>query len=191
MDLSGLSVLRQKNLLRYWSEIKKLPAPGSKIINEILSSVVAARQDASPEVIWQSQCWARFQSRLYLLRCQNKNIQQDQSMHWDMQQPLILADNSRLDVEHAKGNGLVVAAESVEVCYRQGGERCKPQGRGRSTSLKKLLLEYQLPPWLRDRVPLFYVQDQLVAVGDLWICEGWVAKPEESGLEIHWQVDSV
>ncbi|MDA9014772.1 tRNA lysidine(34) synthetase TilS [Porticoccaceae bacterium] len=189
--LSNLSVLRQKNVLRYWSEIKNLPAPSSKIINEILSSVVAARQDASPEVIWRRQCWARFQSRLYLLRCQNKNIQQDQSMYWDMQHPLVLADKNRLDAQRAKGNGLVASAESIEIRYRQGGERCKPQGRDRSSSLKKLLLEYQLPPWLRDRVPLFYVQDQLVAVGDLWVCEGWGAKPEESGMEIHWQVDSV
>jgi tRNA(Ile)-lysidine synthase len=189
--LFKLSVLRQKNVLRHWSEIKNLPAPGGKIINEILSSVVAARQDASPEVIWHRQCWARFQNRLYLLRCQNKNIQQDQSMHWDMQHPLMLADKSRLDAQRAKGSGLVAGAKSIEIRYRQGGERCKPQGRGRSSSLKKLLLEYQLPPWLRDRVPLLYVQDQLVAVGDLWVCEGWAAKPEESGMEIQWQVDSV
>jgi tRNA(Ile)-lysidine synthase len=185
--LSDLSVLRQKNLLRYWSEIKGLPAPSSKIINEILSSVVAARQDASPEVIWQTQYWARFQNRLYLLRYQNKTTQQDQPIHWDMQNSLVLTDDSRLEAWRAKGRGLAVGAESVEIRYRQGGERCKPQGRGRSSSLKKLLLEYQLPPWLRDRVPLFYVRDQLVAVGDLWVCEGWAAKPEESGMEIHWQ----
>ena len=189
--LSSLSVVRQKNLLRHWSEIKNLPAPSSKIINEILSSVVAARQDASPEVIWQNQYWARFQSRLYLLRYQNKTTQQDQSIHWNMQNSLVLADDSRVDARCAKGTGLAVSEESVEIRYRQGGERCKPQGRDRSSSLKKLLLEYQLPPWLRDRVPLFYVQDQLVAVGDLWVCEGWSAKPKESGMEIHWQVDSV
>ena len=189
--LSDLSVLRQKNLLRHWSEIKDLPAPSSKIINEILSSVVAARQDASPEVIWQTQYWARFQNRLYLLRYQNKTTQQDQPIHWDMQNSLVLTDDSRVEARRAKGRGLAVGAESVEIRYRQGGERCKPQGRGRSSSLKKLLLEYQLPPWLRDRVPLFYVRDQLVAVGDLWVCEGWSAKPKESGMEIHWQVDSV
>ncbi|MGB1383397.1 MAG: tRNA lysidine(34) synthetase TilS [Porticoccaceae bacterium] len=189
--LSSLSVVRQKNLLRHWSEIKNLPAPSSKIINEILSSVVAARQDASPEVIWQNQYWARFQSRLYLLRYRNKTTQQDQSIHWNMQNLLVLADDSRVDARCAKGRGLAVSEESVEIRYRQGGERCKPQGRDRSSSLKKLLLEYQLPPWLRDRVPLFYVQDQLVAVGDLWVCEGWSAKPKESGMEIHWQVDSV
>jgi tRNA(Ile)-lysidine synthase len=40
-------------------------------------------------------------------------------------------------------------------------------------------------------VPLFYVQDQLVAVGDLWVCEGWSAKPNEGGMEIHWQLDSL
>ena len=60
-----------------------------------------------------------------------------------------------------------------------------------SGSLKKLLLEYQLPPWLRDRIPLLYVKDQLVAVGNLWVCEGWGVEPEETGIEIYWQVDSL
>ncbi|MGB2401764.1 MAG: tRNA lysidine(34) synthetase TilS, partial [Porticoccaceae bacterium] len=81
--------------------------------------------------------------------------------------------------------------EQVEVRFRQGGERCKPAGRGHSNSLKKLLLEYELVPWLRDRVPLFYVGEQLIAVGDLWVCEDWLASSEEIGQMIYWQVDSV
>lgn len=185
------SNLRQKNILRYWSEINNCPAPSSKIINEILSSVVSARQDASPEVVWQSQCWARFQNRLYLLNHDNKQLQHKSSINWDLKSDLILPDSSSLSARHCIGKGLRQNIDKVEIRYRQGGERCKPEGRGHSSSLKKLLLEYQLPPWLRDRIPLFYVQDQLVAVGDLWVCEGWGVKPKETGIEIFWQVDSL
>jgi tRNA(Ile)-lysidine synthase len=168
-----------------------LVPPSSKVINEILSSVVGARLDAAPQVIWQSQCWARFQNRLYLLRYQNNEVSKVGPLHWDMQNVLQLADNSTINARTTKGRGLAVTTESLEIRYRQGGERCKPQGRKHSSSLKKLLLEYQLPPWLRDRVPLFYAQEQLVAVGDLWVCEGWTAQPEKTGLEIKWQLDSL
>lgn len=188
-DLAKLSVLRQKNLLRYWSEINNLTAPSSKIINEILSSVVSARQDACPEIVWQSQCWARFQNRLYLLIHSHRKIQQESSISWNMQDKLLLTDGSQVTAKLSKGKGLVASADSVEVRYRQGGERCKPEGRAHSSSLKKLLLEYQLPPWLRDRVPLFYMQNELVAVGDLWVCEGWRAEPDETGIELKWQLD--
>ena len=27
-----------------------------------------------------------------------------------------------------------------------------------------------MPPWLRERTPLIYQDDQLLAVGDWWIC---------------------
>lgn len=189
--LTNLSTLRQRNFLRYWSEIQDLSAPSSKIINEILSSVVGARQDASPEIVWQSQCWARFQNRLYLLNHSNQQVPQDFPISWNMQNCLLLADGSQISAESSKDKGLLVAVESLEVRYRQGGERCKPEGRGHSNSLKKLLLEYQLPPWLRDRVPLFYVNRELVAVGDLWVCEGWVAEPNQSGVKIKWHVDSL
>jgi tRNA(Ile)-lysidine synthase len=186
-----LSHLRQKNTLRYWSEINDFPAPSSKIINEILSSVVSARQDASPEIVWQSQCWTRFQNRLYLLNHDNKQFQLKSPINWDLKDCLLLPDNSSLNTRFCIGKGLGQNIDKVEICYRQGGERCKPEGRGHSSSLKKLLLEYQLPPWLRDRIPLLYVKDQLVAVGNLWVCEGWGVEPEETGIEIYWQVDSL
>ena len=40
-------------------------------------------------------------------------------------------------------------------------------------------------------MPLFYVNRELVAVGDLWVCEGWVAEPNQSGVKIKWHVDSL
>ena len=186
--MQSLPQLRQKNILRYWPEIHGLPALGPKIIDEILSSVLEASGDANPQVIWQSQCWRRFQDRLYLLKIGGEEIQCD-NLDWDLQSSVKLGDGSELRLEVSEGRGIISEIGSVRVCYRRGGERCKPIGRNHSNSLKKLLQEYQIPPWLRDRVPLLYVGDQLIAVGDLWICEGWGVGAGEKGIEITWQVD--
>ncbi|MGB0445359.1 MAG: tRNA lysidine(34) synthetase TilS [Porticoccaceae bacterium] len=186
-----LSALRQKNILRYWSELQGLVPPGITIIDEVLTSVLSARQDACPEVIWQSQRWSRFKDRLYLQKCNNQEFKAEQIFSWDMQNPLNLGKGHHLRVAKQLGQGIKPTVEQVEVRFRQGGERCKPAGRGHSNSLKKLLLEYELVPWLRDRVPLFYVGEQLIAVGDLWVCEDWLASSEEIGQMIYWQVDSV
>ena len=87
------------------------------------------------------------------------------------------------------GSGIKANIGPLVIRYRQGGERCKPFGRDHSNSLKKLLQEYAVPPWWRDSVPLLYSGNTLVAVADLWVCDGWNAKSDEPGLEINWQVN--
>jgi len=66
--------------------------------------------------------------------------------------------------------------------WRQGGERCRPKGRQHSQTLKKLLQEYQVETWLRDRVPLLYCNDELVAVGDFWVNDTIVANNDLSSI---------
>jgi tRNA(Ile)-lysidine synthase len=75
----------------------------------------------------------------------------------------------------------------VQIRYREGGERCKPAGRAHSQTLKKLLQEYVLEPWLRDKVPLVFSDGILVAVGDLWVCADFVAAEDEDGYRLIWQ----
>ncbi len=69
-------------------------------------------------------------------------------------------------------------AGDYTVRFRSGGERAKPRERHHSQTLKKLLQEYGLAPWLRDRVPLIFRGGILVAVGDLFVtAEGPSAPP--------------
>lgn len=65
------------------------------------------------------------------------------------------------------GGGLRPGRYSIR--FRQGAMRGHPSTRGHSQTLKKLLQQYRLEPWLRDRIPLLYQGDELAAVGDLWI----------------------
>lgn len=51
---------------------------------------------------------------------------------------------------------------------RQGGERYI-SNQGQSREVKKLLNEYKIEPWLRDRIPFVYYQGQLVSIPGVWI----------------------
>ncbi len=66
--------------------------------------------------------------------------------------------------------------ERFTIRFRRGGERCQPAGRAHSQRLKKLLQESGVPPWRRDRLPLIYLDAELVAVADLWVCAGHVER---------------
>jgi tRNA(Ile)-lysidine synthase len=49
--------------------------------------------------------------------------------------------------------------------------------------LKKLLQEEAIVPWMRSRIPLLYVADELVAVADLWISAD---RFDDRGYRIRW-----
>jgi len=54
----------------------------------------------------------------------------------------------------------------AQIRYRQGGERLRLPIRGQR-DLKRLLNESRLPGFVRDRLPLLFVDDRLVAVANL------------------------
>ncbi|ETN93109.1 tRNA(Ile)-lysidine synthase [Gammaproteobacteria bacterium MOLA455] len=188
-----LDPVRQKNLLRYWPEVHGLKALAQTFIDEVMSSLLTAREDSEPKVVRADLQLCRYRQRLYLLKLSGRpKADLDLCLFWSAQEPLILPDGNRLIAEPALGEGLRTdRIERLQVRFRRGGERCQPAGREHSNSLKKLLQEFALEPWWRERVPLFYSDEQLVAVGDLWVCEGWLAGPEIEGLKIFWQTNSL
>lgn len=198
IDLSGLvalSPLRQANVLRHWAGLHCQSPPGYHSVMAVLESVVPAGQDRTPLVVWPDGEWRRFNGRLFLLPGGWRE-QAPLACEWQPESPLALADGSTLSVISTKGPGLkLLPGEQLQVKFRSGGERCHPAGRVASRSLKKLLQEYQLEPWLRDRVPLIYKHsattdkgEQLVAVGDLWVCEGFTAADGDYGYRLRWDL---
>ena len=83
---------------------------------------------------------------------------------------LTLPGIGRISLERSDEGFWLAADETVELRFRRGGERCRPVGRSRSASLKKLLQESALPPWWRDRLPLLFLDDELLALGALGPC---------------------
>ena len=82
---------------------------------------------------------------------------------------------------------IVFVKNRIYIKGRNGGERCQPLGRPKSQKLKKLLQEHNIPPWIRNRIPLIYVGDEIAAVSDLWVCEAFKAKKGERGIVLKWE----
>jgi tRNA(Ile)-lysidine synthase len=192
---NNLTPLKQKNLLRYWPQLKGLDCPGAKVINEVLVALIHARQDSVPMVSLGNGQYRRFRNRLYLLKVSKEvdsSASQQKEVIWNIDNPVSLSDGTHLSAEKTVGDGLrAELAATLNVVTRKGGERCKPAGREHSNSLKKLLQEFNVEPWWRDRAPLFFIDQQLVAVGNFWVCDGWQAKPGEKSIKIHWHANSL
>mgnify|MGYP000023273223 CR=1 FL=1 len=187
--MMALDVSRQGNLLRHWAGQHQLPQPGHRIVDTVLHELLPARQDAEPLVSWAGVQLRRFHRRLYLLPVDVDTPDQlPASLEWNTSEDIVLPDKSELLITTEQGRGLRLPEEGmVEIRFRGGGERCTPVGRNGSNTLKKLFQEYGLEPWLRNRVPLIYVQGQLAAVGDLWVCDSFSVTEGESGLAIQWR----
>lgn len=202
--LRSLPDYRQRNVLRYWrvsgrSITSEDPVfPGHRVLDTVFAEVIGARADAQPVVRWPGGEWRRFRGRLYCLPTdwqEPKTGAQMTMLPWpvDADTPettFPLPNGGQLSAIRRAGKGLSIPpGATVSVSFRSGGERCKPVGRSASTTLKKLFQEYHLEPWLRAGVPLIYLDDQLAAVGDLWVCEGHqVLGVKQQGYRLQWSV---
>jgi tRNA(Ile)-lysidine synthase len=193
LKLSLLDSPRQRNIIRHMPSELGLQPPSSKAVEEVLKSCVNARVGALPMVVCGNYQYRRYRDKLYVVCALNEHADcAEKSIAWRLDGPLTLPGGGVLMASEEQSLGLRLAASTtVEIGFRRGGERCRPVGRGHSQWLKKLFQEYGLEPWWRSSIPLIYAAGKLVAVGDLWICEGWQVGVGERGLKIHWRSNSV
>ena len=190
--LRALSPRRCRNLLRYWFRRRGLAVPDSRHLQRIVNEVLTAAPDGTPLVSWPGVEVRRYRDRLYAMA--PLPAVSGQALPWDLRADLALPGGlGTLEAQEVRGAGLHLACrgQSVEVRFRRGGERCHLPGRAHSHSLKKLLQGAELPPWLRTRLPLVYVNGELAAVADLWICEPYAAGPGDLGILPQWDAAAI
>ncbi|WP_231971497.1 tRNA lysidine(34) synthetase TilS [Thiohalobacter thiocyanaticus] len=178
---------RRRNLLRYWLHGLGLLMPSEAVLEQIEQSVLGARADTMPRVHWPGGEVRRYRDDLYAMP--PLPVPPAQRQGWDGGDVNIPAAAGRLEVMPTPGQGLAreaLAGRRLQLGFRVGGERLAPAGRGHHHSLKHLFQERGIPPWERDRVPLVYCDDELVAVAGLWLAEGWQARGEQPGLVLQW-----
>jgi len=164
--LKSLSAARCHALIRYFLSQKGFLAPSSKKLAHIVSDVLNARDDAMPCVQWQGVEVRRYQDDLYAIPPLSKH-DASQCIVWNINQDLYLPSLKRiLKVELL--NDITgfdkESVDNVEVRFRQGGERIFRAERKHTFTLKKYFQEMHIAPWERDRIPLIYMDNKLVAI---------------------------
>ncbi len=173
-SLADFSDARQKHAIRTWCQLSGYSLPDRAQLAKVVE-VTQAREDANPRLQWGACELRRYGGRLYLLP--RIEVSERQAL------PVVL--NQRMNIGgsgeyvHCTTNASDEVGESLSLRFRSGQERCKPKGRPHSQTLKKLLQEYRLEPWFRDRVPMIYLGEELVAVGDIFVCDSSAHLPPD------------
>jgi tRNA(Ile)-lysidine synthase len=182
--LRALTPPRRRLLLRHWLRMQGYPPPSEAQLAQV-AAIPDAAADAEPRVCWPGVEVRRYRDAL-LAMAPLLRVGHDWSAAFAPPGAQSLPGGGLLVSTPRVGGGLR-ADRDYRIALRHGGERCRPQGRAHSQSLKKLLQAAALPPWWRERLPLLWCGDELAAVADLWVCEGFVAAPGEPGWQLRWQ----
>jgi tRNA(Ile)-lysidine synthase len=182
--LARLSEARQRNIVRFWIRARGLRAPSPALLEQVTAQVARLPQTRHAVVAWADGEVRRYRDRLVLRR--RFEAPQPFVLAWNPPAPLELTGR-RLRVVAGLGDGLSqqrLSGRRLTVRSRRGGEICQLAGRSHHTKLKKLLQAAGVPPWERSSLPLMYVDDELAAIGDRWVCEPFRARADEGSWRI-------
>lgn len=182
LDLAALKKLEvgiQESVIDIWLIGLGLPLPGGKLMVELVSD--SAEQNL---FAYQGVELRTYKNKLYAL----KELPVPASLDEKVTEGRLIVPGGIISNSLIKGLGLR-ADRPYRMSLRDGGEVLRIR-HGRS--LKNLYQEAGVPNWLRDRIPLIFQENQLVAVAALpgWelpmlIADDWAAGADEQG----WQVE--
>ena len=201
--IKHLSEPRIANLLRYWCDCLQMSLPNQQQMQYIYQQFFSSPAVLSSVLVRWGDCELRqFNRRLFLMKPLPAFIESpvliEKALVWPWEKEstinlatagqLAICDVSRRDAGYSSLGIAIhkIKNKKLSIQWRKGGERCTPAKRVSSQTLKKLLQEYQLETWLRDRVPLIYCENRLVAVGDLWVCKAYAASTDEPAISLRW-----
>ncbi len=196
LDLNCLRALepaRQRNLLRWACRRLKLSLPTEMQLGDALQSLLSERADAEPLAAWPGTRIRRYREALWFYAegadpgaCRDETDE----LHWDPRTTLRLGP-VRGTLSLADGSGSGVANTHLDgewrVRFRAGGEQLRPGPRAHRRDLKKLLQEAGVLPWMRKHIPLVYLDEQLLAAGDLWLNADHPAVVGQGGKTLQWR----
>jgi len=199
--LLSLTLPRFNNMLRYFLSQHNILMPSSQQLHQVHLQL-SAENDKSPMVQLASCCFRRFKGELHLT-----HIFQDISLWHDTVNLTDVAKNEILVLPDKLGTlsfsirnqdedpkaywqanvRAPKTGQIVSVSFSHQNPKCLPEYRQHSRSLKKVLQELAMPPWLRKRTPFIFYDDDLVAVMGQFICKQYLVDDTPEELVIVWE----
>lgn len=180
-----LSDGRLRNVLRYWLGCSGV-VPDTRAFDELLRMMREARPDAQPVWAWRDRVVRRYRNKLYLTST-TIQIGSPVAFEWQRGTETIIPNRmGRLGWSKAiEGFGIAerALAGRLELRPRAGGEALRLYPNGPTRSLKHLYQEAGVPPWLRESIPILWIDGRIAAVPGRWIAEEFL---EPGGWQVSW-----
>ncbi|MFW5426529.1 MAG: tRNA lysidine(34) synthetase TilS [Methylophagaceae bacterium] len=163
--LLALSPARCRNLIRHFIELKELALPSAAVLQRVIDEVCLAKKDSMPMMAYADVEIRRFQDKLYFMPSLPDH-DAAQIIECNSTDDLKINDYITLGWQQTDGQGLKeeFITAGLTIRFRQGGEQIQLPKQSHHKSLKHLFQEWAIPPWQRDRIPLLFSDDRLVAV---------------------------
>lgn len=167
--MTGMSAARRGALLRRWLAAAGVRMPAKEQLERLWQEVALSRPDAEPRLQLADRQIRRFRERLYILPiygCLTSVV-----LPWpDINLDLPLPDGLGRLRQTLSGVAVRAAdpAERISVRFAASGI-FHIVGRRHGRQIKKLWQELGVAPWLRDRTPLLFYNETLIAAPGLFI----------------------
>lgn len=194
----------QRLVSRHWlhsgssAEMANRVWPDWQCVQTLIDEVLLAAADAEPLLIWHGREVRRFRDRLFMMWPADALPPPPiDGFLWqqtpDARLPVMVlpGNNGSLRLLHVNNAGMVFPTGECRVRYRNAdGLECALAGRPRR-ALKKIMQESDIPPWIRARTPLLYIDNQLAWIAGVGVCEGFQADKGSNGWAVNWQMPVV
>jgi tRNA(Ile)-lysidine synthase len=189
-SLRALSTARAKNVIRFFLSMHGVRMPSETRLAECVRQIQETRA-GTLAIDLEAHELRVFNEELRIV-ASAAQVAAGFKRSWRGESRLELPElNATLIMHKCRGAGLSSAKlqeQPVTVRLREGGERLRPDAKRPRRSLKNLLQEARLPPWLRSRLPLLYCGESLVYVPGIGIDADFGARNDEPGIEPRWEV---
>lgn len=190
--LAGLNLPRAKNLFRWWLASMDFSAPSKDRLDDMLTQLINAGADARLKILLDktSDTYLRRYQGFAYIESNYPEQPSEIAMIWQGEDSLTMPDGTQLLFERKQGEGLAIdrlGGHKLRIASRNGGERFKPDLARPTRTLKHLLQEANMAPWLRERLPLVYLDDTLAVVPSIGVDCMMQANERDMGLVITWE----
>ena len=186
--LKNLSAPRVNNCLRWWLAQNGLQMPSQLQLQQITQQLMHAKQDAAIELKVSETCTLRrYQNRAYLVQELPPNA--PINWLWQGEDVIHLPNKTQLIFSKKMGEGISlrkIENATLRIKFREGSERFKPHLGRPHRSLKVMLQNVDMPPWLRNQLPLIFINETLVIIPNVGVDAGLQASSDEMGLVVNW-----
>jgi tRNA(Ile)-lysidine synthase len=186
--LQQLPSHRARNALRYFLRCRDVTMPDAARLEEALRQACSAREDARVCVDIGEVELRRFRGTLHIVR-PLPPIKPGFEFAFrgtaDVPLPRL---GGVLRFESCVGEGIAAKwlRQPMTLRVRGGGEGLRLSGDGPRRTVRNLLQEAGLPPWQRERLPMLYLGDRLVAVPGLGVDEQFQPAARNRGWQPVW-----
>lgn len=189
--LATLSEARAKNLVRWWlslnqSKLPQLLMPSADVLAQVLHQLLNAKSDALVKVKLGQDLYIRKYLNFAYLVVESKEIP-PYNILWQGETEIVISEHVRVTFQHRLGEGLSLKKlerVKLRIKNRDGGERFKPDFGRPSRTIKRMMQEYNVPPWKRSYFPLIFMDEALVAIPNLGVDANLKASATELGLVV-------